>query len=80
MEEMEKKIKEQSENLIKFSEIANQKEAQLSNDISKYLKEIKKLKNETESLNKKINTLTKEKEDNNNKIIVLKKENEELKK
>ncbi len=67
MEEMEKKIKEQSENLIKFSEIANQKEAQLSNDISKYLKEIKKLKNETESLNKKINTLTKEKEDNNNK-------------
>ena len=31
MEEMEKRIKEQSENFIKFSEVANQKEAQLYN-------------------------------------------------
>ena len=66
MEEMEKKIKEQSENLIKFSEIANQKEVQLNNDISNYLKEIKKLKNEMELLNIKINNLTKK------RIIIIK--------
>ena len=40
MEEMEKKIKEQSENLIKFSELAYKKEEKLNIDISKYLKEI----------------------------------------
>ena len=58
MEEMEKKIKEQSENLLKFSEIVNQKETQLNSDISKYLKEISDLKNEMELLNGTINNLT----------------------
>jgi hypothetical protein len=80
MEEMEKRIKEQSENFIKFSEVANQKEAQLNNDISKYLIEISKLKNEMELLNNKVNNLTEEKQNNNNKISKLLKENEELKK
>ena len=80
MEEMEKRIKEQSENFIKFSEVANQKEAQLNNDISKYLIEISKLKNEMELLNNKVNNLTEEKQNNNNKINQLLKENEELKK
>ena len=80
MEEMEKRIKEQSENFIKFSEVANQKEAQLNNDISKYLIEISKLKNEMELLNNKVNNLTEEKQNNNNKITQLLKENEELKK
>ncbi len=80
MEEMEKKIKEQSENLLKFSEIVNQKESQLNIDISKYLKEISNLKNEMELLNGTINNLTEEKENNNNKISQLIKENEELKK
>ena len=80
MEEMEKKIKEQSENLLKYSEIVNQKESQLNIDISKYLKEISDLKNEMELLNGTINNLTEEKENNNNKISQLIKENEELKK
>ena len=80
MEEMEKKIKEQSENLLKFSEIVNQKETQLNSDISKYLKEISDLKNEMELLNGTINNLTEEKDNNNNKISELIKENAELKK
>ncbi len=80
MEEMEKKIKEQSDNFIKFSEVANQKEVQLNNDISKYLTEISKLKNEMELLNKKVNNLKEEKQNNNNKITQLLKENDELKK
>jgi chromosome segregation ATPase len=80
MEEMEKKIKEQSENLLKYSEIVNQKESQLNIDISKYLKEISNLKNEMELLNGTISNLTEEKENNNNKISQLIKENEELKK
>ena len=80
MEEMEKRIKEQSDNFIKFSEVANQKETQLNNDISKYLIEISKLKNEMELLNKKVNNLNEEKQNNNNKISKLLKENEELKK
>ena len=80
MEEMEKKIKEQSDNFIKFSEVANQKEVQLNNDISKYLTEISKLKNEMELLNKKVNNLKEEKQNNNNKITQLLKENDQLKK
>ena len=62
MEEMEKKIKEQSENLIKFSELAYKKEEKLNIDISKYLKEISELKNEMELLNGRINNLKEEKE------------------
>ena len=80
MEEMEKKIKEQSENLIKFSELAYKKEEKLNIDISKYLKEISELKNEMELLNGRINNLKEEKENNDNKISELIKENEELKK
>ena len=80
MEEMEKKIKEQSENLIKFSELAYKKEEKLNIDISKYLKEISELKNEMELLNGRINNLKEEKENNDHKISELKKENEELKK
>ena len=80
MEEMEKKIKEQSENLIKFSELAYKKEEKLNIDISKYLKEISELKNEMELLNGRINNLKEEKENNDHKISELIKENEELKK
>ncbi len=80
MEEMEKKIKEQSETLIKFSELANKKEEKLNIDISKYLKEISELKNEMELLNGRISNLKEEKENNDNKILKLIKENEELKK
>ena len=80
MEEMEKKIKEQSENLIKFSELAYKKEEKLNIDISKYLKEISELKNEMELLNGRINNLKEEKENNDHKITELIKENEELKK
>ena len=71
MEEMEKKIKEQSENLIKFSELAYKKEEKLNIDISKYLKEISELKNEMELLNGRINNLKEEKENNDNKISEL---------
>ena len=43
---MEKKIKEQSENLKNISEDSNKKENELKNDISNYLTQINSLKNE----------------------------------
>ena len=58
MNELEKQLKIQNENLNQISSLANKKEEKLNKDISQYLIEINELKNELELLNSTITNLT----------------------
>ena len=80
MNELEKQLKIQNENLNQISSLANKKEEKLNKDISQYLIEINELKNELELLNSTITNLTEEKENNTIKLTELIHENEQLKK